>query len=198
MALRTLHMSYQEFLDSWDESCGAEWKDCTIVPMTPANRSHQDLAGMLEALLRIYAEARRLGKVLPAPFQMKTGPDLPGREPDVLFVATAHLDRLQEKYLDGPADLAVEIVSPDSRLRDRGEKLAEYEMGGVREYWVIDPELKRADFHLLGEDGRYRLREPVDGVYPCEVLPGLELPLAWLWEHPLPDILHCVRGLGLL
>jgi Uma2 family endonuclease len=33
--------------------------------------------------------------------------------------------------LDGPADLVVEVVSPESRLQDRGEKRAEYELRGV-------------------------------------------------------------------
>jgi Uma2 family endonuclease len=48
-----------------------------------------------------------------------------------------------------PADLAVEIVPTESRLRDRGQKLAEYEMGGVREYWIIDPERRQAAFYVL-------------------------------------------------
>lgn len=60
------------------------------------------------------------------------------------FVAEEHLDRLQEMHLEGPADLVVEIVSPESRLRDRGEKFAEYELAGVSEYWLLDPELRRA------------------------------------------------------
>ena len=47
----------------------------------------------------------------------------------------------------------VEIASPESRLRDRGEKFAEYEAGSVREYWLIDRERKEADFYRLGERG---------------------------------------------
>jgi len=43
---------------------------------------------------------------------------------------------LKHTYPDGPADLAIEIVSEESRLRDRGEKFAEYEVGGVKEYWI--------------------------------------------------------------
>lgn len=80
---------------------------------------------------------------------MKTGPTLPGREPDLLFLARENLDRLKAPYLEGPADLAVEIVSSESRLRDRGEKLAEYEAGGVREDWILDPGQQR-----VGPGGR--------------------------------------------
>ncbi|MFQ5793902.1 MAG: Uma2 family endonuclease [Candidatus Bipolaricaulia bacterium] len=56
---------------------------------------------------------------------------------------------------DGPLGrFFIEIISPESRLRDRGEKFAEYEMGGVQEYWLLDPEEKRVDFYML-RDGRY-------------------------------------------
>lgn len=49
---------------------------------------------------------------------------------------------MKETYLDGPADLVVGIVSPDSVGRDRGEKFYEYAQGGVPEYWLIDPQLE--------------------------------------------------------
>ena len=146
-------MSYEEFLEWCDEDTWAEWVDGEVVMLSPASQRHQDLADFLNAVLRAFVEAHDLGRVISAPFQMKTGPDLPGREPDLLFVAEEHLDRLKGAYLDGPADLVVEIASPESRLRDRGEKFAEYEAGSVREYWLIDQERKEADFYRLGERG---------------------------------------------
>jgi Uma2 family endonuclease len=150
-------------------------------------------------LVSVYTGAQGLGVVRAAPFQMKTGPDLPGREPDLLFVAREHLARLRAAYLDGPADLVIEIVSPESRLRDRGEKFAEYELGRVREYWLIDPEARRADFFRLDAEGRYQ-RIPVgaDGVYRSEVIPGFWLKIEWLWRDPLPPDLEVLRELGLL
>ena len=42
---------------------------------------------------------------------MKTGPELPGREPDLLFIARENLGRLEGVYLDGPADLVIEVVA---------------------------------------------------------------------------------------
>ena len=65
----------------------------------------------------------------------------------MLFVATERRERIQSAYLDGPADLAVEIVSPESIARDRGDKFAEYEAGGVREYWLMNPARREALFY---------------------------------------------------
>ena len=192
-------MSYTEFLDWYDEDTRAEWVDGEVVMASPASAAHQILVGFLLNILKIYVEQRELGQVIAAPFQMKTGPELPGREPDLLFIARENLGRLEGVYLDGPADLAIEVVSPASRLRDRGEKLAEYEMGGVREYWVIDPEEQRADFHVLAADGRYeRRRTDEDGIYSSEVITGFRLRESWLWQQPLPKALSALRELGVV
>ena len=192
-------MSYAEFLDWCDEDTRAEWVDGEVIIVSPASLAHQTLVGFLLKILGTYVEQRELGQVIAAPFQMKTGPDLPGREPDLLFIARENLGRIEGVYLDGPADLAIEVVSRGSRLRDRGEKLAEYEMGGVREYWVIDPEERRADFHVLAADGRYeRRRTDEDGVYPSEVIAGFRLREAWLWQKPLPKALSVLKELGVV
>lgn len=190
-------LSYEEFLQRYDEDAHAEWVDGEVILLSPASNRHQDLSDFLTAILRAYGEAKQLGVVRSAPFQMRIG--LSGREPDILFVAKGHLERLKENYLDGPADLVIEIISPESRLRDRGEKLGEYELAGVREYWLIDPDEKRADFYILGDDGRYdRRRAGADGRYRSEVLAGFELDTNWLWRSPLPPVLDVLRALKLV
>jgi Uma2 family endonuclease len=180
-------MSFEEFLDWADEDDRVEWVDGEIVSMSPVSERHQDVGLFLVNLLSTYAQKKRLGKVFYESYLMKTGPDLPGREPDLLFVAEAHRDRCKENYLDGPADLVVEIVSPESATRDRREKFAEYEKGGVGEYWLIDPQRKQAEFYRLGEDGLYRRIEPdKEGRYPSSRMSGLWLRPDWLWLDPLP------------
>ncbi|MFN4217968.1 MAG: Uma2 family endonuclease [Candidatus Bipolaricaulia bacterium] len=189
-------LSYEEFLKLYDEDTHAEWVDGEVIVLSPASSRHQDLSGFLTAILRAYVEAKQLGVVRSAPFQMKLG--LSGREPDLLFVAQEHLERLKESHLDGPADLVIEIISPESRLRDRGEKLAEYELAGVREYWLLDPDEKRADFYILSSDGRYDRRRPQpNGRYRSEVLGGFELDTNWLWRSPLPPVLEVLKALKL-
>jgi Uma2 family endonuclease len=188
-------MTYEEFLEWCDEDTLAEWVDGEVVMYTPASRRHQSMADFLAGVIRIFVEQRDLGVVLSAPFQMKLEH---GREPDLLFVAKTNLGRLKENYLDGPADLVVEIVSPESVGRDRGEKFYEYARGGVPEYWLIDPQMEWAEFYRLEEE-YYRLAfSGKEGEYHALVLPDFKLRVEWLWQTPLPPILDVVRELGLI
>ena len=191
-------LSYEDFLDWCDEDTWAEWVDGEIIMFSPASKKHQNLADFLVSILRIYTETRGLGMVLSAPFQMKLPEDLPGREPDLIFVSNANLYRLavhgvtaerseQDTYLDGPADLAVEIISKESIDRDRGRKFLEYEYSGVLEYWLIDPLRSQAEFYRLGADSRYHVVLPdAEGIYYSEVVPEFWLRVSWLWQMPLP------------
>jgi len=179
-------MTYEEFLAWADEDTLAEWVNGEMVMYSPASRRHQEIALFLGQVMGLYVEQMGLGRILIPPFQMKLVRS--GREPDLLFVANEHLERLKETYLDGPADLVVEIVSPDSIARDRGIKFYEYETGGVREYWLLDPDRRWAEFYRLGADGRYRTAlAGAEGVYHAEVIPGFWLKVEWLWQEPLPD-----------
>jgi Uma2 family endonuclease len=184
--MHTATMTYEEFLQWADEDTLAEWVDGKVIMTTPASARHQYLATFLHHILTAYASVHDLGTVLIAPFQMK----LPhsAREPDVLFLAKDHLGRLQESRIEGPADLVVEIVSQESRGRDRGEKFYEYHEGGVPEYWLLDPQLEQAEFYQLDAQGRYQVAAPdANGIYHARVVPGFWLRVAWLWRQPLPD-----------
>ncbi len=183
-------LSYEEFLAWCDEDTWAEWVDGEVVMVSPASNRHQGIAGFLASILGLYVQAHDSGTVLTAPFQMRLAELRRGREPDLLFIAKARRHLLKKTYLDGPADLVIETISPESRLRDRGERRAEYEAAGVREYWLLDPERQEADFHHLDKHGRYRLIEldPL-GIYRSQVLPGFWLKPDWLWQEPLPAAL---------
>lgn len=182
-------MTYEEFLAWADEDTLAEWVDGEVVMSSPASSAHQNIVVFLSTVIDMFVRQRELGVTLLAPFQMKL-PDS-GREPDLIFVAAQHMERLRNTYLDGPADLAIEVLSPESASRDRGEKFYEYARGGVPEYWLIDPVRKWAEFYRLGEFGLY---EPIfsgrEGIFHSEVLPGFWLRVEWLWQEPLPNSLR--------
>ncbi len=194
-----LKMTYEAFLQWADENTWAEWVNGEVTLLSPASLLHQALASFLVKLVGSFVDFLDLGIVLGPPFQMKTGPDLPGREPDLIFVAREHFHRLKDVYLDGPADLVVEVISPDSRTRDSRDKLHEYEKGGVPEYWMLDPYRKRASFYQPGDDGVYHLVPPDEnGIYESAVLKGLRLRVDWLWQEPLPRLPDLLRELGLI
>ena len=191
-------MTYEEFLE-WADGMNAEWVDGEVILMSPPSLAHQQVLSFLAALLQHFAEANELGKVLFAPFQMRLRKRPSGREPDVLFVASDRLDKLQNAYLDDPADLAVEIISPDSRARDRVDKYHEYEQAGVREYWLIDPAREFADFYQLNVDGIYsQVIIDDDGIYRSKVMEGLWLKVDWLWQDPLPPLMSVLKEWGLV
>ena len=183
-AVAGARMTYQQFLRKDWKNPHVEWVDGVAVMMARISDEHNQVSGFLISLLTHFNEAHDLGAIRHDPFQMKTGPKLPGRAPDILFVAKKNAHRLKRLYVDGPADLAVEIVSMGSRSVDRGAKYEEYEQGGVKEYWLIDPERKHVEFNGLGRDGSYALLPVQNGVFRSAAMKGLWLRVDWLWKRP--------------
>jgi len=128
---------------------------------------------------------------------MKTSPELPGRAPDIMVIAKRNFSRLRPMFLDGPADVVVEIDGPESTLVNIVRKFEEYEQGGVREFWLIDPVRRRAEFYRRGYDGRFRLH-PIgpDAVYRSLVMKGFWLNVEWLWERP--PVTAIVKAWGIM
>ena len=117
-------MTYEEFLAYGAETTHAEWVDGEVIVFMPPRLRHQHLLAFLLELLSRFCRPGNLGVVIVAPFEMRLGQDGPAREPDVLFVAQQHLDRLDDRRLDGPADLVIVLVSDSSTKLDRDDKNA--------------------------------------------------------------------------
>jgi Uma2 family endonuclease len=87
-------------------------------------------------------------------------------------ILTSNPGQLTETAMIGPADICFEVVSPESAMRDYGNKFVEYEKAGVREYWIIDPIRQRCDFNRLDNTGVYAFAQPDDtGHYRTPLLP---------------------------
>lgn len=191
-----LRMSYEEWL-AWDHEGGlTEWVDGEVLVMTPPSIAHQRIVAFVSALLYLFAQLGRLGRVISAPVAMRVRAGGSGREPDVLFLSALHLDRLTDQMVNGPADLVVEVISDESVTRDRSDKFYEYQEGGVREYWIIDPRpgKQRVDLYTLDERGRYQPIPPDTGIYRSVVLPGFWLQEDWLWADE-PDPLAALTAI---
>lgn len=194
LATVKLPMTYDEFIHWCTSEHHYEWVEGFPQRISPVNLSHQRIVMFLSELIQRHLKATRQGELLLGPFQMRLSTVDRGREPDLLVVLQANAVRIRENYVDGPADLAIEVISPGGARRDRVEKFAEYEQEGVREYWIIDPAKRTADFFALAQSSsnnqpKYQSIKPgVDGFYDCNVLPGLRVKPNWLWLSPLPEI----------
>lgn len=179
-------VSFEEFLADPSFEGRHEWVDGEVFAVSPVSDRHQWILGLLYSLMREWP--RRKGRIYMAPYLMRLPTRPSGREPDLLFLRRERLGIDRRTYIDGPADLVVEIVSPESRRRDTTEKRAEYEAAGVGEYWLIDPMEQTALFLVLDEGGRNVERAPdPDGFYRSPTLEGMPVPLDWLWNRPDPE-----------
>lgn len=196
-------MTYEEYLQ-WDEYEGGltEWVDGEVILHMPPLEPHQRVVVYLIKLMGLFVDLFALGRVYAAPFSVRVIPDGPAREPDLFFLTAEHLDRLMEHELSGPADLVVEIISKDSVYRDREIKFFEYQEGGVREYWIVDPRPNRhrVDCYWLTPRGEYQASIPDEDLrYHSVALPGFWFRPVWLWGDSPPDPLSALaemRGLS--
>ena len=189
----TLHMTYEEFLAWAGEDVHAEWVNGEVIVHMPPKDPHQTLVAFLDRVIGLFVHIFDLGRLYLAPFEVKLSPDV-SREPDLVFLAREHVDRLTPERIVGPPDLIIEVVSDDSVQRDRVDKFDEYEAAGVPEYWIIDnrPERRRAQFYQLDGSGQYQSIAPdAEGIYHSRALSGFWLRVAWLWEDQ-PDVLRAV------
>lgn len=76
--------------------------------------------------------------------------------PDVMIVCRP--DIIKKNGIHGAPDLVVEVLSPGTAKNDRGCKKDLYEMSGVREYWIVEPNTHSIEAYLL-RNGKYVLDE---------------------------------------
>lgn len=182
------YITFEEYLEMDVEGAYLEWVDGKVIGFMPNNLQHQQIIGFLLTVMKLFAEMHDLGEVVQAGYAMKLEVQKRGREPDLIFVAKENSEILTHKYLNGAADIAVEIVSPESIECDRQTKFAEYEAAGVKEYWLIDAERRQAEFYILNAEGFYRLADISGGTFRSEILTDFFLRVEWLWEKNLPTV----------
>ncbi len=151
-----------------------------LMPPHPT-RSHQNAVQELYLRLRTHVDEREVGEVYVAPLPVRLAADRV-REPDVLFMATEHADRMGEQFF-GPPDLVMEVTSPGTRRTDRTEKLLEYAQAEVSEYWIADPQARTVEvFVLQGESYELLGRWGVGETARSSLLPGFEVDVADLFR----------------
>jgi Uma2 family endonuclease len=148
---------------------------------------HQLIAGNLYFLIRTYLVGHPIGVIMLAPFDIVLT-DFDVVEPDLIYFSKPRFDEIVgERNARGAPDMAVEVLSPSTRRRDEITKRRLYERTGVREYWVVDPELETVKLYRAAE-GRL-VKEPELSLEASDVLasplfPDMNLPLSEIFRLP--------------
>jgi len=161
---------------SWGEDVRCELIDGVVYDMSPAPTSaHQRISGNLFAQLYVFLQGKPC-KVFYAPFDVRLDPgagDDSVVQPDILVICD--MSKITDSGCDGAPDMVVEILSPSTASKDMLLKHRKYLQACVREYWVVDPQLKIVRVHVL-KDGRYDYidyletsRVPVRTLDGCEI-----------------------------
>jgi Uma2 family endonuclease len=186
-----IHDVTEELFDELvDEDTKAELIDGVMIVHSPATLSHDDLGGFLRTLLRLYANRKKLGKVL-GPDSLVHLATCRHLAPDIYFVEAARAPERGHKEFEGAPALVIEVLSPSTRTFDLRDKRPAYRAAGVKEIWFVDPKKEEV---LLDRKRGKRYREDVvsAGKVRSGVLEGFGLDVDWLWADPLPDESDCL------
>ena len=150
-------LTYQDFLQFPDDGLRHEIIDGEHYVTPSPNLRHQDLVLRLGMSIGLHVEDRpEHGRVFVAPFDVVFSfHDIV--EPDVIFVAPEQLDILTAKNIQGTPAMVVEILSASTRKRDQQLKQRLYDRMGVREYWLVDPELNAVSVYRRDTQGSFPL-----------------------------------------
>jgi Uma2 family endonuclease len=184
-------LSEEEFVAWCDEDVKAEWVDGEVLVAAPATYVHANLTSFLVCVTAMFVEDHDLGEVFGWQLMTRLSPRI-RRVPDLMFVAKDRLQYLRMYHLEGPPDLALEVVSRDSVDGDWREKYYDYQAAGVREYWVIYPAHQRVEAYRL-VDGAYQSIPHDQGRVASSVLAGFYLREEWLWRAELPKVSEALQ-----
>jgi Uma2 family endonuclease len=149
----------------------------TVVMMPPHTPAHQFFNLNLGSALQLWVRQQQLGFILSAVNVQLHDKWVP--TPDLIFLAMKNLSRIHKRRIDGPVDLAVEILSSSGQKRDRITKQKAYAEFGIPWYWIVD--LKKrvlTEMAIVNKKYDKHVHCPFDQPFQPRMFPGLILNLA--------------------
>jgi Uma2 family endonuclease len=175
--------TYADYL-TWNDGKRYELIDGEVYMMSPAPSSvHQEISGRLFARLFNYLEGKTC-KVFAAPFDVRLNADTVV-QPDISVICD--LNKIDERGCKGAPDMVVEILSPSSTRHDQFTKFKKYLAAGVQEFWIVNPETRTLQVHIL-KDEEYvsRAYGDTDSV-PVSVLEDCHINMAEVFPPAPPE-----------
>jgi Uma2 family endonuclease len=171
--------NYGDYL-AWPDEIRYELIDGKAYALASPSREHARIVGRLHLLLGNFLA----GKPCEAAFGLDVrleATDEADRsdgtvvQPDLMVVCDEK--KMGKNAVIGAPDFIIEVLSPSNRENDLYVKYLKYELSGVREYWIVDPQLEQVFVHIL-KDGKYSTSSHDSSTeLPVSALPGLVINL---------------------
>jgi len=114
-------------------------------------------------------------------FPKKDKSDKTVLQPDLLVICDKN--KIAKNSIDGAPDLIVDIISPSDTYSEWLLKYSYFLKAGVKEYWVINPEVRKAQVHVYENEHYISTGYDDNDSISVSVLPGLEIPLKSIFEN---------------
>ena len=174
---------------TWDEKDRIEIIDGEAFMMSPPNLTHQRISRRLTSQIDAFLQGKEC-ELFYAPFGVRLFEKDGDRPEDVDTLVEPDLsvicdkNKLDDAGCKGAPDFIIEIMSPSNRRHDKVTKLNLYQRAGVREYWIVSPEMQTIEVFLL-EDGFLKPKEFYgrDDQAKVTVLEGCQVDLSKVFEE---------------
>lgn len=186
-------LTSEQFLGWLQPGVRADLIGGKIFMHSPVNLRHARLVNFLERLLAAHIEELDLGELHRETVAVRLGV----REtflPDLAFFPRSQVGRLLETHAPLCPAFVAEALSPGTAERDRGPKFAAYELHGLQEYWLLDPQrLEHRFYRRAGE----MLEEFAAGEprIASVAVPGFWVERAWLDPVRPPKVAPCLAAI---
>lgn len=160
---------------------------------SPVSLRHARLVNFLDHLLRSYLEVTELGEL----HRESVAVRLSVREtfqPDLAFFTRSQVGRLLETHAPLCPAFIVEALSPGTAERDRGPKFAAYELHGLQEYWILDPQQPGHRFYRRAGDMLEEFAASEDRIESVSI-PGFWVRREWLDPVRPPKVAPCLAAI---
>ncbi len=146
-------LSIDEFM-AIPDSAGYELIEGVLVERKTKGALSGHVAIRVARVLSNFCDERGVGYVFGSEttYRCFDVPDT-GRRADVSFISVGRLpgEQIPESYITIPADLVVEVVSPNDLAYEVADRVALYLQYGFSEVWVIYPNTRTAHVHRRGQ-----------------------------------------------
>lgn len=136
---------------------------------------HQRIVRKLGIFLSSYVEKYKLGEIFISPIDVVFH-DVDVSVPDIFFISNENSKIIKEKNIQGAPNLIIEVLSPNSIIRDKQLKYKQYTYYGVEEYWIINHENKLVEIHDLRQSKLIKLVS-ANHILNTPIFPNLNLPV---------------------